>query len=649
MDLSRILNEDVLPHQSQTTHFSWTLNEDVLIHIFNHVGQRSLLNASRVCRRWHEISQEIIDRTVTLALAGVYARRNLRLFKRILSDVAIRKRIHRIVVRDWHLQKLEKITGDWPWLDGGYFSPAYTGPLDKWWKNTRRQVESLTRCLEILNLRSFTWAAVPHMPKVLMNALQQRRDQCEIEIRKNELWSENAMWSYSPYVNQYALANLSVLPKIVSLQLVIAPTDFGLLEKLGIFLVSRKETLRSLKLAAFGRWWPGRSGSRTDPQWAVPYPHIDEPQRVLVRSIDWLTKPLGDQGERLQLRDIELINVCVCALARPTQLDELIDVHRLASVRLSCFGFLKQCSPVHFSSLNTLSLGYRNGYINDREQCKPDWHSQSVRDFLICCKDLRQLDLVDRPDILSEYLLENIGPRLRALDIHQTTSYMPEQRQFERLHYLDPATKSRPEELVEMISGHCQVLRELAFGVALYGPQVSPKREKGVGTACANFSKFHTVIDLIAKSFPSLQILHLFCQVNSSRRFGSEDHKGFNKSSMLPIWDRYHEHSIGKLTDMAIHLQALDQPARYNPMCLAFTRIPFRTYTVNRSLDLPPGEQDGVNASMAEFERSTREKRERAPQNRRKEFSMMHEQRRALCDDGQLLNDVARLLVLQRD
>ena len=97
---------------------SRTLNEDILLQIFASLNQSSLLSASLVCKRWHNLAQQIIDSTVTLALAQVYEERNLRLFRRITSDEALCKRIKRIVVREvtgiaWRTTRFESTGLGW--------------------------------------------------------------------------------------------------------------------------------------------------------------------------------------------------------------------------------------------------------------------------------------------------------------------------------------------------------------------------------------------------------------------------------------------------------------------------------------------------------------------------------------------------------
>lgn len=623
--------------QLQAMDLSRILNEDVLIQIFNHVGQLSLLNASLVCKRWHEVAQQIIDSTVTLALAEVYEERNLRLFKRIRSDDAFRQRIHRVVVRDWHHTKLEEIRGDWPWLDGGYFSQTYIGSLDEWWETTREQIEDLARCLRVLDLTSFTWAAVPQLPQLLIAVLRGKQNECQIHIKKNELWSENAIWAYSPFLNHRGLTHLDFLSNVVSLEFIIAPADPGLLEELGVFLASRRQTLRTLKLKAFGQLWPG---SRAHVNWSDDVTRIDDPRLFLVRSTNWLTDPLGDEWKRLNLTNLELTNICVCTSARPSRLDEMTDVHRLASLKLSCFGFLNQCSSSDFSSLHTLSISFRNGYVMDREKCSSDWSSGSIRAFLIRCKNLRHLDLIDRPNILSEGLLKTMGSNLRALDIHQTISCSPVQQTSFNLHYPTAAPEDRPEKVIDIISRNCPKLKELRISVAQHWPQVSPEQKRRYVHLLLfpNLYKFEPRIGLIAKSFPNLQVLHLYREVEPYNLEHSEAaEKSFNKSTMLPIWDRYHEPSIGHLLEMAIHMQILVSPGRYNQIYRR-ERVPARTYIAKRCFDQRLNETSGVNVAMVELEQSTREMFEKAPQSSKCRLSVLHGQLKLLCDEGQPLN-----------
>ena len=230
------------------------LNEDVLLQIFACLSQPSLLKATLACKRWHGLARQIIDSTVTLALAQVYEERNLNLFRRIHSDEALRKRIKKIVVRNWNHSKLEEIIrGDWPWLEGGYFSQSYPGANEEWWQSTREQVEGLATCLGVLELTSFTWAAIPSLPETLALVLRAKQQGSLTHVVKNELWADNALWAYSPFLNHHALANLYLLPNLVSLELLIAPPDSALLQELGLFLAARNNTLQSLKLTAFGR------------------------------------------------------------------------------------------------------------------------------------------------------------------------------------------------------------------------------------------------------------------------------------------------------------------------------------------------------------------------------------------------------------
>ena len=207
--------------------------------------------------------------------------------------------------------------------------------------------------------------------------------------------------------------------------------------------------------------------------WNNDLSQIDDPRLFLVRSIDWLTKPLQSQGETLRLRDLALTNFCICETYQPAGLDDVTDLQRLVSLDLSCFGLLTRCRRWNFPSLRTLSLGCRNGYAVDREKCISDWPAESVRAFLPYCTGLRRLELVDRPNILSEDLLEAIGSNLTVLDVHQSIPLSTATRKHFSLHYPIADADGYPDRLLGILSKYCRELKQLTISVTHDWPQVS--------------------------------------------------------------------------------------------------------------------------------------------------------------------------------
>ena len=144
----------------------------------------------------------------------------------------------------------------------------------------------------------------------------------------------------------------------------------------------------------------------------------------------------------------------------------------------------------------------------------------------------------------------------------------------------------------------------------------------------------------MAKAFPELRVLHLYRQVEPYNiREGEATVKGFNKSSMLPIWDRYHTQSVRPLTEMTPHLQNLTPPSRYNQIYRLW-RIPARTYLVSRGTDEGLGGSSIVRTTMLEFEQTTREALEKAPQQLKGAFPSLCRQLEGLCNEGPLNTSV---------
>ena len=625
---------------------SQKLNEDVLLELFACLSQSTLLSATLVCKRWHEVAQQIIDSTITLALAEVYAERNLRLFRRIEADEALCSSIKRIVVRDWHHSKLQEIRGDWnrleddeirkywPWRDGGYFSRTYAGENGQWWESTQEQVDALVRCLGVLKLTSFTWAAIPSVPDILARVLRERQQDSPIQILKNKLSVDNALWAYSPFCNHRGLANFYLLSNLVSFELLVAPSDSGLLQELGVFLTSINKTLQSLKVTAFGRLW---LGAKTSLAGGVEQSHTGDQWLFLVRSMDWLTKPLIYQREKLGLRNLELTNFCICEPAQPISLEDITETQRLDSVKLSCFGLLERCHRPSLSSLHTLSLSFGNDVWEDVDRCISRWAPERIRSFLFKCTNLRQLELVDSPDVLSEDLLEIIGPNLTVLDVHQTISLSFRQRTILNLSHPMASPEEYPDRLIERISKSCSRLKQLAVNLRQHWPEVS---RLGWSTTCLAVVplclpfQFNAAIEKIATSFPELEILNIYRIVEPYQlENGETDYDGFSKSSMLPIWDRYHKHSARPLSEMTLHLQDLIKLWQYYQNHL-LSRVPSRTYVVRRCMNEGLDGVSTIEATMAEFEQATRQTLERAPQKSEASFEIFCRQPQRLCNHG---------------
>ena len=310
------------------------------------------------------------------------------------------------------------------------------------------------------------WGAIPPMPEMLRTALNEQLA-CDVGLIRNRYALETAAWAYTPMLNQNYLGTLQTLRHLVKIHVLIAPTDKDLLAALGTLVISATG-LRSLKINAIGRLWPE---SNVPNDFYSNPTLVKDPGFYLVRSMDWLTTPLRQADKRLLLDELELFNLCICS-SECSGLDSLVDSHRLKSLKLSCFRFIERRLST-FPSLERLDLGFRNGYVFDRAKCVTDWPAGTVRDFLVECRVVRHLSLVDRPDILTESVLLNIGLSLRSLDIHKTISLCAIQ---ERLNvpYGIAVAEGYPDRPIEVVGKHCQTLQSLRISVPGPWPQVLP-------------------------------------------------------------------------------------------------------------------------------------------------------------------------------
>ena len=322
------------------------------------------------------------------------------------------------------------------------------------------------------------------MPDQLLDALSEQPSY-EVEILRNKYALETAAWAYTPFLNQTTLSTLHSLRHSVKLHVLIAPTDSELLRALGTFIAAQTGTLRSLKIHASGRLWPGSSVPTILFFKAML---VQDPKFYLVRSMAWLVDPLLQAEKKLRLRELELTNFCICQCER-VDLNSFLDADRLVSLELSCFRFL-QNRRARLLSLRHLALSFRNGYVLDREKCITDWPKEVVREFLLICEGLRELELVDRPDILNDEVLRSLGSSLLSLGVHRTIPTSPDQERHNQ-PYVIADVEGYPHTLVDMLGRHCQSLQSLSISAPAPWGQVNSKLTR------SNIDPMLTVLSLI--------------------------------------------------------------------------------------------------------------------------------------------------------
>ncbi|KAK3710208.1 hypothetical protein LTR37_010429 [Vermiconidia calcicola] len=370
-----------------------SLDGDILYLVFNMLDKADLLNASLVCQSWNGSAQEIIDGTLYLTIASAHEERLLRLFRRIRFESPLKRRIHRIVVQEWHHCELERIYSNWPWLDGGYFSVGYRTP--HWnFRDTSVLIRKLAQILRLLRLSSFRWAAVQTMPAAIRVALCEQLH-CDVEIATNENAVAATWRSYTPFSSQSALAQLWYLPIsfLVKLDVLIPAIDYKLLADLGLFVASRTK-LRSLKIIACGRRWPGGIENDSDAVRDDPIPQSTH----LVRSMAWLSDAVQRMQKKLTLKESELIEFCICNDAG-WDLDNAIQGDRLKSLKLSGPRIFQHCTS-DLARLETLALGPWDHKGSSTDRCVTHWEAIHVFNIIPRCIGVRTVELVDRPDLL---------------------------------------------------------------------------------------------------------------------------------------------------------------------------------------------------------------------------------------------------------
>ena len=303
------------------------------------------------------------------------------------------------------------------------------------------------------------------MPEPLLNVLKEQPN-CDVKIVKNKYALETE-WAYTPILNLNTLSTLYLLHSLVRLDLLIAATDKKLLDSLGVFVASRPK-LRSLKIMALGRRWPGLNEASAQ-AYNSTQTLESEQQLHLVRSMAWLSEPVQHRQTKLHLTKLELSNFCVCGMDY-CRLHDTFDLCRLKLLRLTCFKLLN-LEPSDLPNLRLLALGFRNSRMLDPTKCISNWSAEPVAQFLSGCHNLRALELIDRGDILEKVLRCSWGSPLHSVTVHRSVSLSSIQKDH-NLHCGVDATDSYPRQLIERLVQQCNGLRHLSISVPSHWREV---------------------------------------------------------------------------------------------------------------------------------------------------------------------------------
>lgn len=364
------------------------------------------------------------------------------------------RRVHQVTVLDWHHDELEKLQDrrilyGVPNPNGTYPNATYDDSAT--WRSTVSQIHGLARSLHALDLLAFVWAAVPPLPTCLAEAVSCQR-RCHLNILQNSSTLWTATWAYTSMCDQRVASNLHrCADRLTTLDIVVASTDIEGLSAFGNLLASTS-ILRTLRLHAHGRH-PGIL--RYPP--TVPRGGWTK-DRFLVRNLEWVAKPLLGSSKKLRLRELSLVNFCVCETHLRDDIGQYLELKSLTSLSVSCFGIIVLCQS-DVPSLRRLSVHFRNESTEDCRKCITDWPAECVVSHVRKWKELQHLELIDRPDILNEELLSRMGQTLETLDVHRTSPLHNPFKSFSNQEGLPEC----PAGLMQSLAEHCFRLRELTI------------------------------------------------------------------------------------------------------------------------------------------------------------------------------------------
>lgn len=166
-----------------------------------------------------------------------------------------------------------------------------------------------------------SWAAVPSIPTILVNALSLLSN-CKVNVKRHDQALSFVFWTYSPILNFSGLNKISVLKNnLTQLELILPHGTPSLCEKLGVF-ISKCIMLKDLSLYTLGRLTPDRTTLET------------------TNDMTWLSRPLIKTGRVLKPDRLDLGNFCLCRTS-DFNIGQIIDTSCLRKISLSCFSVLQ--------------------------------------------------------------------------------------------------------------------------------------------------------------------------------------------------------------------------------------------------------------------------------------------------------------------
>ncbi|KAF2798797.1 hypothetical protein K505DRAFT_414109 [Melanomma pulvis-pyrius CBS 109.77] len=383
----------------------------------------ALLNASLVCKIWHQIAQHILNGCLdNVVISPNNVEQNRKIFERVEASEEFQKKLHSITVRDVFSSRL---------VPAEMTVPEFIQPNEEQRqrmyrireeRNQKTQIQlgqlarMISKCASLCN---FVWEAKPRIPAIIMDALRDSPN-CRIQIQFRDDYYAHHSGSAFIFPSIETHESISLLVPIASK-----------LTRLGVILpateISSVDETKPPMFQTLGRivsCAPLQSLSVH----AAGLLHSSSDFHS-VTNIGWLTDNIELP---LQVQEIRLSNICLCdASALETDaFRKSICWHNVRSVHFTCPSMLSLISPD--CQLTSLTVDLDPPYEDLNVSCTKTPSFQSIRAFILSQHRLTHLSVSQGHQVfetdneaLDHALIRHLGHTIRSLAIHEIEAPYP--------------------------------------------------------------------------------------------------------------------------------------------------------------------------------------------------------------------------------
>jgi hypothetical protein len=386
-----------------------------------------------VCGRWEALLKPIIFRKLKLIFSVPRDELNRATFDRLGKDVSISSLVHCVEVLEWSESGL--LPPNSPeidhWVQMGRSREHVSSP-----SSTETQLRHLQALMPILPLRDFYWEAQPRMPAWFLSSLRQHLPGCSLRIASRfDYVTGKTLGSKEPTIPAMeSIISLSLLKSMSTLKwldVALAGNEPSLFHELqGV--VQTCPRLECLTVYAIAQTC--ESMNRQDE----------------VSSWPWKASAMPSTFLCPQVKRLSLQNFCICH-DRDGSWESFAPWSLLQSLSLTCPSFFIRLG----SKLENLALFHLN--LDNRRQssnCLRQLLSEPVKASLLNLKSLESLTINNISVIMDNKVLENIGARLKSLQLHEDEDYSIRNGRHAITH-----------SQIRAIGEHCPMLTNLAVDV----------------------------------------------------------------------------------------------------------------------------------------------------------------------------------------